>query len=145
MSYWDSSALIKLYVQEFDSAAFRAFAAKATRVVTASLTRHEMRTVFWRREAEGVLLSGEAAVLYGELNADIAAADILIQAETVAVEREFGVVLEKCFSQAPAATFIRTNDALHLASAKIAGELEFVTGDVRQRTAALLLGFTVLP
>jgi predicted nucleic acid-binding protein len=83
-------------------------------------------------------------VLYGELNADIAAADILIQPETVDLEREFGVVLEKCFSQAPA-TFIRTNDALHLASAKLAGELEFVTGDVRQRTAALLLGFTVLP
>ena len=144
MSYWDSSALIKLYVQEFDSAVFRAFAANATRVVTASLTRYEMRTVFWRREAEGVLLSGEAAVLYGELNADIAAADILIQPETVDLEREFGVVLEKCFSQAPT-TFIRTNDALHLASAKIAGELEFVTGDVRQRTAALLLGFTVLP
>jgi predicted nucleic acid-binding protein len=124
MSYWDASALIKLYVQELDSAAFRALAANTTQVVTASLTRHEMRTVFWRRESESVLLSGEAAMLYGELNADIAAADILIQPETVDVEREFGVVLEKCFSQAPA-TFIRTNDALHLASAKIAGELEF--------------------
>jgi len=36
MSYWDSSALIKLYVQEVDSAAFRAFAANATQVVTAA-------------------------------------------------------------------------------------------------------------
>ena len=71
MSYWDSSALIKLYIQEFDSAAFRALAANATKVRTASLTRHEMRTVFRRREAEGILPSGEAAVLCGELNADI--------------------------------------------------------------------------
>ena len=46
MSYWDSSALIKLYVQELDSAEFRALAAKASRVATGSLTRHEVRTVF---------------------------------------------------------------------------------------------------
>jgi hypothetical protein len=60
------------------------------------------------------------------------------------MEREFGVVLDKCFSQTPP-TFIRTYDALHLASAKVAGELEFITAEVRQRAAALLMGFTVLP
>ena len=85
MSYWDSS--------------------------TGSLTRHELRTVFRRREAEGVLPSGEAAALYVELNADIAIADIVIQPETADMEREFGLVLEACFSQIPP-TFIRTNDAL---------------------------------
>jgi hypothetical protein len=64
--------------------------------------------VFRRREPEGVLPSGEAAALYAELNADIAAADIVIQPETADMEREFGVVLDKCFSQTPP-TFIRTN------------------------------------
>ena len=82
MSYWDSSALVKLYVQELDSAEFRELAVKASRVATGSLTRHEVRTVFRRREAEGVLPSGEAAALYDELTADIAAADIVIQPET---------------------------------------------------------------
>jgi hypothetical protein len=47
MSYWDSSALIKLYVQEFDSAVFRGLAANATRVVTASLSRFGHR--HWQR------------------------------------------------------------------------------------------------
>ena len=75
-------------------------AVKASRVATGSLTRHEVRTVFRRREAEGVLPSGEAAALYDELTADIAAADIVIQPETA---------------------------------------------DMRQRAAALLMGFTVLP
>jgi len=144
MSYWDSSALVKLYVREPDSAEFRALASKANRVTTGSITRHEVRTVLRRREAEGVLPSGEAAALYGELNADIAANDIMIQSETADMEREFGIVLDKCFSQTPP-IFIRTNDALHLASAKVAGEPEFITGDVRQRAAALLMGFTVLP
>jgi predicted nucleic acid-binding protein len=90
------------------------------------------------------LPSGEAAALYGQLTADIAAADIVIQPETADTEREFGAVLEACFLQTPP-TFIRTNDALHLASAKVAGEPEFITADMRQRAAAMLMGFTVLP
>jgi predicted nucleic acid-binding protein len=128
MSYWDSSALVKLYVQELDSTEFRELAVNASCVATGSLTRHEVRTAFRRREAEGVLPSGEAAALYDELTADM--------------EREFGTVLEACFSQKPP-TFIRTNDALYLASAKVAGKLEFITADMRQRAAALLMGFTV--
>jgi predicted nucleic acid-binding protein len=144
MSYWDSSAVVKLYVQELDSEEFRELALKASRVVTGSLTRHEVRTVFRRREAEGILRSGESASLYDELTADIAATDVVIQPETPDTEREFGAVLEVCLSQAPP-TFIRTNDALHLASAKVAGEREFITADMRQRAAAMLMGFTVLP
>jgi predicted nucleic acid-binding protein len=113
-------------------------------MATGSLTRHEVRTAFRRREAEGVLPSGESASLYDEFTADIAATDIVIQPETADTEREFGAVLEACFSQTPP-TFIRTNDALHLASAKVAGEPEFITADMRQRAAAMLMGFTVLP
>jgi hypothetical protein len=78
------------------------------------------------------------------LTADIAAADIVIQPETPDTEREFGAVLEVCFSQTPP-TFIRTNDTLHLASAKVAGEPEFISADIRQRAAAMLMGFKVLP
>jgi hypothetical protein len=67
-----------------------------------------------------------------EQTADIGAADIVIQPETADMEREFGTVLEACFSQKPP-TFIRTNDALHFASAKVAGELEIITANMRQR------------
>jgi hypothetical protein len=38
--------------------------------------------VFRRREAEDVLPGSEAATLYGELNADSAVADLVIQPET---------------------------------------------------------------
>jgi predicted nucleic acid-binding protein len=144
MSYWDSSALVKLYVQEWDSAVFRTFALETNRLATGSLTGYELRTVFRRREAEGVLQNGDAAALYREWQADIAVADIVIQPVTPDVEREFGLVLEACFSQLPP-VFNRTNDALHLASARIAGEREFIRADLRQRAAALLMGFTVLP
>jgi len=53
-------------------------------------------------------------------------------------------VLEVCFSQTPP-TFIRTNDVLHLASAKVVGEREFITADMRQRAVAMLMGFAVVP
>lgn len=144
MSYWDSSALVKLYLQEPDSAQFRALALRANPVVTGTLARYELWTVFRRREAEGALASGEAVAIYHELSADVAAVDVLIQPETPDVEREFGAVLEACFSATPT-IFIRTNDALHLASAKAAGDMEFITADQRQRSAALLMGFTLLP
>lgn len=144
MSYWDASALAKLYLQEPDSLQFRGFAASTGRMVTASLSRHELRTVFRRRESEGALPVGEAAFLYGELTSHMAAAAIAVQLEDSNVEREFGAVLEACFSQTPP-LFLRTNDALHLASARVAGETHFITADHRQRAAALLLGFTVQP
>ena len=144
MSYWDTSVLVKLSVTEPDSARFVALAGLATRIVTATIGCLESHTVFRRREAEGSLKVGEAAVLSADLDRDVAVGKIVRQSADANVEREFEMVLERCFSAVPP-VFIRTNDALHLASAKVAGETEFVTADARQRDAALLLGFTVLP
>jgi len=143
MSYWDASALAKLYLAEPDSAQFESLAL-ASPVVSGMLARHEMRTVFRRREAEAAIRGGEAAALYRRIVSDAASGVLRLQPDSDEVEREFGLVLERCFSQGPP-LFIRTNDALHLASARVAGELEFVTADLRQRAAAQLLGFTLLP
>ena len=144
MSYWDSSALVKLFVDENDSPQFEQFASGAARVVTAALARFEVSTTFWRKQAEGAIAAGDAEVFIQQFDADIAGGEIEAVALDDAVERQFADVLKTCFSQTPP-LLIRTNDALHLASAKISGETEFVTADTRQRAAALLLGFTVLP
>ena len=74
----------------------------------------------------------------------MAAGKIQMQTETDMVRGKFGEVLEACFSQT-LPVFIRTNDALHIASALIAGEKEFITADGRQRAAAMLMGLVVLP
>jgi predicted nucleic acid-binding protein len=143
MSYWDTSALVKLYLVEPDSAQFESLAL-ASPVVIGMTARHEMRTVFHRREAEAVIPAGEAMALYQRMISDAASGVLRLQPDSDDVEREFGKVLEKCFSQTPP-LFIRTNDGLHLAAARVAGETEFVTADLRQRAAAQLLGFTLLP
>lgn len=142
MSYWDTSALVKLSVAEVDSPQFQQLAGSAARIVTGTIARLEARTVFRRREAEGALPAGEAAVLFADMERDIANGRVVIQPADADVEREFANVLESCFSQSPP-VFVRTNDALHIASAIVAHETEFVTTDIRQRAAAKLMGLTV--
>ena len=63
---------------------------------------------------------------------------------SVDVAREFENVVIRSFGQ-PTVTFLRTLDGIHLASAVLAGETEFVATDKRLREAALLLGLKVFP
>ena len=83
-------------------------------------------------------------MLLPDILTDIAAGKIVVQADDAEVEKRFGEVMERCHSQTPP-VFVRTNDALHIASALVAGEKEFVTADGRQRAAAVLMGLAVLP
>ena len=49
-----------------------------------------------------------------------------------------------CYRRRPALP-LRTLDALHLASARVAGEVEIVATDAKLREAASILGFTLFP
>jgi predicted nucleic acid-binding protein len=142
MSYWDTSALAKLYLHEADSAVFRQRALQEAPLHTAHLSRHEMRTVFLRRESEGTIQPGGAALLFQDFEEDIAAGLILIQSETPEVQQEFARALEACFLVTPP-VFIRTNDALHIASANVLQQVDFISADVRQKAAAVHLGMKV--
>lgn len=143
MSYWDTSALVKLYLVEPDSALFESFAV-ASPIVTGTIAQHELHTVFRRREAEGAIAAGGAAALYQRLTTDVARGMLRVHSDSQALEQEFTIVLERVFSRTPP-LLLRTNDALHLAAALAAGESEFVTADVRQREAAEFLGFKLRP
>ena len=144
MSYWDTSALLKLYVAEPDSGVFLAFAAGTPKLATAFIGKHEARAAFRRREAEQVLSPGGGEACYQKLIHDITLGRLELVPESTPLEDEFGRILAKCLSQSPP-ILVRTNDALHLAAAKVAGETEFLSTDGRQRATATFLGFTVLP
>ncbi len=144
MAYWDTSALLKLYLSEADSPTFEMLALTSTEIVTASIGQYEARTAFRRKEAEGAIPAGEADVLYQRLIRDIQAGQIRLVPVSSATELEFGTILDRCMSQIPP-IFVRTIDALHLASAKVASEMEFITADVRQRDAAKLASLIVKP
>jgi hypothetical protein len=143
MAYWDTSGLLKLYLDEPDSPDFVAMAANDS-VWTLFLARYEMRAALLRREGEGALRGGGADQVYQQLISDITNGNVTEMPLTPALEAVYAEVLRQCLL-CTQPVFIRTNDAMHLASARLAGEREVVSADSRQRTAAAWLGFTVRP
>lgn len=145
MSYWDTSALLKLFAAEADSSAFHAHVRhQGERLVTSELTRMELWTAFRRKESDGMIGRGEASVLLSDFDAGAAQDCWHFVIFTDAVRAEFERVVEQCCSQTPP-IFIRTLDALHIASACASGEAEIVATDKRLRDAATLLGFQLFP
>jgi predicted nucleic acid-binding protein len=145
MSYWDTSALVKLYVKELDSTVFESYLLSAARPPSISrIILYEAQATFRRKEAEGMLLAGTAQQLYDRLIQNIADGGIKLVELGAEIETAFGQVLDSCHKASPPIP-IRTLDAIHLASAKVAGEPEIVTTDKRMRDAAKQLSFTVFP
>ena len=68
MSQWDTSALVKLYAMEADSAQFQGLTAPGVPLAVARIARYEAHAAFRRREAEGSLPQGETAVLRQEIS-----------------------------------------------------------------------------
>jgi predicted nucleic acid-binding protein len=144
MSYWDTSALAKLYLVEPDSATFDALAQRPVPIRISPLVRYEARLTFLRREREGVIADHAAVVLSRRLDQDVADGKVEVIAAGFAIESEFEQVVQACMNRATPIS-IRTLDALHVAAALSVGESEFLSNDVRQRAAAVAVGMTVLP
>ena len=144
MSYWDTSAVIKLYLDEPDSAAFREIAATVPRITISTLSWTEARVTFRRKEVDGSLPSGATEQLMQKLfdNIDSGQIDSMMWGELLEPEAE--QVIDGCWTRMPCIR-VRTLDAIHIASAITAGETVFVTADIRQRDAAAACGLTLLP
>jgi predicted nucleic acid-binding protein len=130
--YVDSSALLKRYVDEPDSATADAILGSDTSLLTA---RHTVIEV--RRNLARLLDGRDATAARAAFTQDLAAFGIVeldeVTCETAAAVAEL--------------TGVRTLDALHLAAAQRVGggsAVGFVTFDVRQAQAARALGMTVL-
>jgi predicted nucleic acid-binding protein len=145
MSYWDTSAVVKLFVREADSDAFESLvSSEAQRLITAEFTRLELWSTLRRKEAEGFLERGEAGALLSDFDSGCAKGEWRLVPNSADVRSEFERVIEQCCSHNPP-IFIRTLDALHIASALAVGETEVVATDKRLRDAATLLGFQLFP
>ncbi len=130
-TYVDTSALLKRYVEEADSAAADALLHADSALLTARHTVVEVRRSLAR------LLSGR----------DLAAARAMFSEDL----RAFSIIELDATTCEAAATIaemmgVRTLDALHLAAAQrvAAPGSGFLTFDVRQAQAARALGMTVV-
>jgi len=136
---------VKLYAREPDSAAFETNLLNApVAPITSRIAIYEALATFRRKEAEGILNTGAAQLLYNELLVDISAGEVRILELGAGVEQDYGRVLNVCYQRTPPIP-LRTLDALHLASARVSGETELVATDKRLRDGAKALGFTLFP
>ena len=145
MRYWDTSALLKLFTTENDSTLFLAQVVRSsTPLATSELARMEMWTALRRKESEGLLGPGDAKTSFAKFDLGAVQGCWRFVILTDAVRAEFERVVEQCGSHTPP-VFIPTLDALHIASARAAGETAIVATDKRLREAAALLGFQLFP
>ena len=128
-TYVDSSALLKRYVDEADSARADQLLSIDPELVTGRHTAVEVRRNLARLLAGSVLTSSRA-----DLTADLTAMAIVeLDADTCELA---ATIAEQ--------TGVRTLDALHLGAAQRLGTaITFLTFDVRQAQAARALGFAV--
>ena len=103
-----------------------------------------MRRVAFRKESDGLIPANTAEVVLSQVDRDIAAGEIRVVEMDAQTEAEFNAIRARCYRHTPLIP-IRTLDAIHLASARVAGETELVVTDKRMRDAAKMLGFTVFP
>lgn len=145
MAFWDTSALIKLYVRERDSGIFREMMRTLVEPpVISQLTLAEIHRVFWAKELARAIPANRAEATYATFRKDVEAASFDIVPFERRVEHEFDRIVLACYRASPAVP-IRTLDGLLLASALVARTSELVSTDSRMRSAGALLGLRLLP
>jgi hypothetical protein len=144
MRYWDTSTLAKLYVTEPDSPQFSAHWAQTGLITTSALARWELFCVLARKEADGMIPSGAAEIIFNEFLTDVGGGTVaLIPMQEAEEDRFRNLVLRLYRSKPP--FFTRTLDGIHVAAADLHGATEFVSTDLNLRRCAAAIGLTVYP
>jgi predicted nucleic acid-binding protein len=144
MVFWDTSALLKLYVAEPDSNAFAILAQSEEPLAISAWTTHEILCGLHRKELVHDLKAGGAEAIYQRILRQITAGALQVIAYTTAVAQQTSEVIRHCYSaRTPVA--IRSLDALQLGSALVGGAIELVSADTRMRAGAKMFNLRVSP
>jgi predicted nucleic acid-binding protein len=145
MAYWDTSALLKLYVSEPESSKLEEVADSAEGPIQSSaIAPVEMICALARKEGSGELSRGGSIEIFTKIGRDVAAGRIAIIPFGDDVVRE-ATKLVRLPSAGGRRVMIRALDLIHLASAVAARSRSIVTTDARLRELAALAGLEVLP
>lgn len=136
MRYWDTSVLLKLFVEEGDSGFFTALIEEAGEVIyTSELSRLELLRALWGKRLDGAIVPGAEKTLMHRFDREVEMRRIILLPVGADVGREFETVLRLCYTRKRPIR-LRTLDALHLASALASRANEIVCTDARMREAA---------
>jgi len=144
MHYWDTSALAKLYVAELDSPLFSARWSQTGVITTSSLARWELFCVLARKEADGLIPSGAAEIIFDEFLTDVGSGAVVLVPMYEAEEDQFRNLVLRLYRSKPP-LFTRTLDGIHVATAVVHGATEFVSTDLNMRKCAAAIGLAVYP
>jgi len=144
LNYWDTSALLKLYVAEADSAYFLGLVAGVAGLLTSDLARVELYSALARKESAGELAAQQADQLFARFRSDAARGRISTIPAGSDVMDEAGEVIRGAYAASPP-VLIRSIDAIHVASALILGVRTMVATDTRLRAVARQNGLSLLP
>ena len=118
MHYWDTSTLIKLYVNEPDSAQFSAYLATTEPMTSSELGRWEFFRVLARKESEGLIAVGSAEIIFAKFLADVAAGSVHLLPIDETVEVRFRQIVLWLHRLNPPLV-VRTLDGIHIATADL--------------------------
>jgi predicted nucleic acid-binding protein len=144
MHYWDTSALAKLYVAELDSPQFSARWSQTGTITTSTLARWELFCVLARKEADGLISSGAAEIIFNEFLTDVGSGAVVLVPVLEAEEDRFRNMVLRLYRSKPP-LFTRTLDGIHVATAVLHGATEFVSTDLNMRRCAAAIGLAVYP
>jgi predicted nucleic acid-binding protein len=143
MIYWDTSAILKLYAPEMDSAYFLRLATRAEeQVVTSSIASIELLCAFERKERNGELKRGGAKAAFEQFLSDTRRGRIIEIPYGHDVVEEARKLLGLVRDQA---ILIRSLDMIHVASAIAAKAKTIAATDSRLRQLASCASLKVLP
>ena len=145
MSYWDTSAIVKLYVSEPDSPYFLGLLVSTTeQLMSSAILMTELPCALYRKERAGDLKRGAARKVYRRFAADAESGRFL----TIPYGRDIADEaqnLVRMASEQPRPLRVRSLDFIHVCSALVSGEKTMVATEKRLRKVAVLAGLTVLP
>jgi predicted nucleic acid-binding protein len=144
MHYWDTSALVKLYLSEPDSPQFAIHSTLTSLLLCSELTRWELFRVLVRKEAEGMISPGGTHTIYSKFLSDVSTGKIRLTPMDRSLESRFQQMVSRLHSTNPP-LLVRTFDGIHLASADLHGATELVATDTNLRKCSTAVGLKLFP
>jgi uncharacterized protein len=140
--YLDTSALAKIYVQEWGSDEIDSALVGRRDLLISDLAITELTSAMARRAREGSIQAAAARRVYQQLFRDVRSGEYRLLDLTSATHRE----AERILLTLGRHSQIRAGDSLHLAVAALADARSLITYDRQMHAAASALGpFEVLP
>jgi predicted nucleic acid-binding protein len=145
VNYWDTSALLKLYVPEDDSGYFLDLVVASDQpIVSSAIATAEMLCALYCKECAGDLKSGGALAAYRKFLGDCRAGRIVLVPYGEQVFTAAEEIVRLAFRRARP-VMVRSLDAIHVASAVTARARIMVATDTRLRQVAAMAKLKLMP